>query len=485
MQRRQGKGARAQNLLSEEGVDACPRRDLRGPDARESIADPHSRQKQICPLSSSTVKVTRSWGLAPDTKEENPSSWIDALSDSAVRTVVRSLAALPVVLFRTDKNGIFRLSAGSALRRIGLREGEAVGQDAFAMFPQVREEFERALAQGEGQYFSEGAHGGERWAFATHLAHDPETDGAIGISIDISAIKQLEERLKESEARFRALSDAAQEGILLHDGGIIFEANEAAQRMLGARREDLVLSSLLEVVSDRSTDEVRRRIAAFDPTPYRCYLKRKDGFEFPAEVRSRKVPYRGRTLRVVLARDLSLEDQSKQLAIDNLELRQASLVDGLTGLGNRKLFEERFTKRVQEALNRGLELSVLMLDIDHFKSINDRYGHSSGDAVLRRLGDLLKGLRTSDDVARIGGEEFCILLSGVEKDQAMAIAERIRRGVSEASFQVQGDESTSISTTISIGVASIADGPTPSEVFHAADLALYRAKSGGRNRVAS
>jgi two-component system cell cycle response regulator len=163
---------------------------------------------------------------------------------------------------------------------------------------------------------------------------------------------------------------------------------------------------------------------------------------------------------------------------------EAAVRDGLTRVYNKRHFLERLTIEVAFAQRHRTELSLLMLDVDHFKKINDGYGHPGGDCVLTVLAKLLTGtVRTEDLVARYGGEEFGVLCRGTALDQAARLAERLRRTVESHAFVYEGQR---IAVTISIGASACTDPSHGAErLLSDADAALYRAKRAGRNRVAS
>lgn len=183
------------------------------------------------------------------------------------------------------------------------------------------------------------------------------------------------------------------------------------------------------------------------------------------------------------------------LATERLKL--AGLTDGLTGVHNRRYFESRCLEEVQTARRSGLPLSCLLLDVDHFKRINDNYGHPAGDAVLRYVAKLIRAQlrgsdvvaraqpRGSDVVARYGGEEFVVLLPGTPLPAALETAERIRRVIAAQTMPVPVPEPLRI--TVSIGAAALLPGDDPAalaaDLVQRADQALYAAKQGGRNRV--
>lgn len=204
-------------------------------------------------------------------------------------------------------------------------------------------------------------------------------------------------------------------------------------------------------------------------------------------VLSRYIPdMDGREVRgfFVIASDITELKQTQQNLEKRIEdLYSLATTDALTGLNNRRNLLEKIQFEIERAKRYGLSMVFFMLDIDHFKKINDTYGHDTGDAVLKGLGALLHDtMRTSDHVGRLGGEEFGILLASVVPPQAEVIAERLRRRVEE---MVVWHSEKEIRFTVSIGLADLqTDVENPLEnMMKRADLALYRAKNGGRNRV--
>jgi diguanylate cyclase (GGDEF)-like protein len=160
------------------------------------------------------------------------------------------------------------------------------------------------------------------------------------------------------------------------------------------------------------------------------------------------------------------------------EFEQLSVTDGLTGLLNRRYLEERLDEEIKRSSRHRFPMSVLMLDVDDFKSYNDSFGHQAGDAALRIAADVIReSLRNEDVAARYGGEEFSVMLPQTSSEEASAIAERIRSRFETAEFPFR-------QVTISIGIASYShELQTAVELIHAADNALYQAKRSGRNLV--
>ena len=165
-------------------------------------------------------------------------------------------------------------------------------------------------------------------------------------------------------------------------------------------------------------------------------------------------------------------------------IRAESLTDPLTGLGNRKYFDRSIGVAVQQALANGQPLSLLMFDIDHFKSFNDSYGHLTGDQVLRLVGMSLKqNIKGQDITARYGGEEFAVVLPNTALRQALTVADHIRRAVMAKELKKKSTGEILGRVTISVGVSMLKPGDDTDSLIERADACLYAAKRNGRNRV--
>lgn len=185
-------------------------------------------------------------------------------------------------------------------------------------------------------------------------------------------------------------------------------------------------------------------------------------------------------------RMLSLQRENLDLVVRNRELSEVSSRDSLTGLYNRSFVVEKLDSELNRAVRHGSPMSLLMLDVDHFKRVNDTFGHAAGDQVLIAIGKLLRdSCRVYDVPGRYGGEEFCIVLPETRLGNTSVVAERIRSRLEKTELECGG---APFRVTVSIGIAGIDSSQdvnevSPSALIDRADRALYTAKHRGRNRI--
>ena len=209
---------------------------------------------------------------------------------------------------------------------------------------------------------------------------------------------------------------------------------------------------------------------------------RLEGFEIGADDYVSK-PFPLEELFARVRAGVRIAELQKALVESNRQLAELTLSDALTSVANRRAFDGRLADTFEQANRYDRALSLMLLDIDHFKSINDTHGHQAGDVVLRSVGEVLRNrMRGTDFVARIGGEEFGVLLAETALFEALKLGESIRTAVQDLLVPAAGEI---LRLTVSIGLANMPHSrfALPERLFKAADKALYRAKANGRNRI--
>jgi len=298
--------------------------------------------------------------------------------------------------------------------------------------------------------------------------------------------------LRASEELFRAFMNASPFLSYIKDaaGRLLFYNRSFAQRFgvseyawLGRTDEQLWSRKLtksvrthdLEVMAGGRMVETEEHIRNSDGT-----VSSLRSFKFPCNDSAGNVLLAGVAVDVSeeVAHQIELERYHRELEEANDQLRKLAVTDELTGLRNRRSFEERLVMEFSMARRRKRELSVLLIDVDNFKTINDRWGHATGDEVLRRLGMILRTtVRLPDLPARYGGEEFVVLLPESGEESAMGLARRVMQRVAAEDWENE-------TLTISVGMASMNESlESGFQLVELADEALYAAKRAGKNRV--
>jgi diguanylate cyclase (GGDEF)-like protein/PAS domain S-box-containing protein len=302
------------------------------------------------------------------------------------------------------------------------------------------------------------------------------------------ARSHLEERLRASEERLKGVLDLAHDAVLSTDGRqriVLF--NPAAERMFGYRTDEIVGRSLSLLIPEPLRvahaghfegfirEGVESRVMVDRPEVSGL---RRDGGVFPVEVSLSRSEGPDGPLFTAMIRDIT--DRKRNEA----ELRLLATTDPLTGLANRRHLIERAERELLRLHRFDNPFTLMTLDVDHFKRINDTYGHACGDRALCALAASCVGLlREIDMVGRMGGEEFTIILPETIGDEAMLVADRIRRGIAKLRFDTDPPESE-FGFTVSIGVAEChREDARIEQPLARADHALYEAKATGRNRV--
>ena len=319
------------------------------------------------------------------------------------------------------------------------------------------------------------------------LREDAKEIGVVGFFSDITARKAAEREFHESENRFRGIVETASDAIFSFDKGhSIVMANRAAEEMLEFDPGEMIGKSVRHLIPSKYGDgwEQVERYAASGSAPVarkpvELTLLTKSGREVPVQISMSEKQSAGKKIVTAITRDVSTQKALEE------ELRLLSITDTLTQLYNRRHFHSLAQKELDRAQRTKTVFSLLLIDVDYFKRYNDAYGHVEGDRVLRTLGDVMrKSFRTMDSSFRFGGEEFVALFPETPADGAIVAAERLRTRISAVEFcPVPGGKP--VTMTASIGISMYHEGDTVEDMVHFADLAMYAAKNGGRNRTIS
>jgi diguanylate cyclase (GGDEF)-like protein/PAS domain S-box-containing protein len=316
---------------------------------------------------------------------------------------------------------------------------------------------------------------------------------ADGRRLVLAPDTEVERRNAEARQRFRVLAEHSSDLIVAVDADLAIRfASQAAATLLDIVPDELHGRTLAELLApeDRAGFIARHFMHASRRGPSGTDLfraLRRDGSTLWIEARVVLLPPgNGLGDYLVTLRDAEQRKQAElALGAANAELSALASTDALTGLANRRMFDATLRKEWFRALRDGSPLSLLMIDIDHFKPLNDQYGHQAGDAYLTAVADVIERnvRRAGDMAARYGGEEFAIVLPGTAAAGALEMAEAIRRAVVAAKFDGIVKDGPPI--TVSVGVAATVPiaGAGAATLVHSADAALYQAKRNGRNRV--
>ena len=303
----------------------------------------------------------------------------------------------------------------------------------------------------------------------------------LSTMVDVTEKRRTEKALMDSEEWFRRMVWVAPFPLIvsrLEDGCVLF-INPKVERVFGIQVEDAVGCSVgIFYVNPEDRDALAAELRQRNLVENReVLLKTADGQDLWALQSASLTTYNGE--EVVLA---ALTDITDWKTAEE-KLQRMAVTDELTGQFNRRYLLQLAEKEMNRFFHYGLPFCVLMIDLDHFKMINDTYGHLAGDLAPEVVASRLSGqLRKSDTLARIGGEEFAALLPDTTPKRAALVAERVRAAVAAAPITLSGD--ISLTVTISVGVAwAVERDASFSPVFERADQGLYAAKRTGRNRV--
>ena len=296
------------------------------------------------------------------------------------------------------------------------------------------------------------------------------------------------EAFKSSEARYKLLAENTAD-LVTHIDSVVVACyvSPASKSILGYEPRELLGGNPIDLAHPHDRPQLALMLEALQlgaEAPALQYrASRRDGTYVWVEIMGRAL---GGGLGVMLSiRDISRRKSAEdRLEEANRNLFMLASTDGLTGLANRRSFDKALTRELARCARDGLPLALLLVDVDHFKRYNDSYGHQEGDECLKRLSHLLRGMarRPGDVAARYGGEEFAVILPNTAADGGLHFAENLRTAVEQ--LNIPHCRSSYGIVTVSIGIAcEIPASRTDSTILQNADVALYSAKAGGRNRA--
>lgn len=431
--------------------------------------------------------------------------------EQKLRKLAQAIEQSPTSIVITDLDGKIEYVNPSFSQITGYSFEEATGQNPRILKtdqtrPRIHIELWQALKEGKewrGEFVNRKKDGSVYYENAIIRPVFDENGIAtnyLAIKEDITHRKKIEAELRKSEQRFSALFNQTHDAVFILDlNGQHLAANQRAAHMLGYRLDEISHLSVNETSGEQEkSKEVFKKLMAGETIPlYERLFRKKDGTTLPVEINLELVrDADNNPLHIQsVVRDISRRKQDEEALttaneeltrrvaeIEALqsELREQALHDPLTGLYNRRFLGDALERELTRIKREKGHLSIIAMDIDHFKQVNDRYGHQAGDETLISTANLLrKHLRGSDFICRYGGEEFLLVLPGASPEAAHKRAEEIRKACAES---IIGEEQIKI--TISLGLATYPEhGQQGEEIIIRADIALYASKHNGRNQV--
>lgn len=402
---------------------------------------------------------------------------------------LRSIADnLPALIARVDREGRYTFTNEYYRTMLGMEPASLLGRSmretlGEELYEAVRPAITTVLAGQATTFESERhEHGVPQYFHADYVPDRDASGSVVGfymMVMDITARKWAEMQQAESEQRLRTIADNLPVLISFTDAnGIVRFCNATYETWLGKVRDRLVGRPLREALGEENyaaqVADFRRALAG-ERVEFELDMLGPNGSR---DARAIYIPQRQPDGRIAGVYALTM-DITAIKRVEN-ELRRLARFDTLTALANRRQFDERLQQAIIRVRRSGRPLSLMFLDIDHFKSINDSLGHAGGDEVLQEFAwRLHSSVRDNDLVARLAGDEFVILLEDIKTpEEASGVARKIIAAIGEPFDLVSGD----LSVTASIGVAFVSNGQDASaDILHVADNALYEAKAAGRN----
>ncbi len=359
---------------------------------------------------------------------------------------------------------------------LGRPFAEVIGPAATAL---IQPHVDRMLQQRQVVHYErelQAADGSRRWTQVS-LTPQLDADGAVAVCLvqlsDSTPRHLADIALLESEARLEKFMRASVEGIVFHRAGLITDVNPPLCELVGYPLQDLLGQPVLSFIVPEQGAKVQEVMSSAPELTYETAMVHRDGHSIAVELIVRTMQSGGESLRMVIVRDIR-ERLAAQARIQYLAHH-----DDLTGLLNRSAFLEQVQDLIQTAAQGQQQLALLFIDLDNFKRVNDSLGHLEGDKVLKTVAERISEcLRSTDLVARFGGDEFVILLGDVQSRSDVLVVLMALLAVVEVPVNAEG---CVLTVTPSIGVAMYpAHGARAEDLIQHADMAMYLAKAKGR-----
>ncbi|MDQ5911557.1 MAG: putative Diguanylate cyclase [Pseudomonadota bacterium] len=408
------------------------------------------------------------------------------------------LETLPTPVFYKDLEGRYLGCNPAFTVFMGRSKADIIGKTAYDIAPKALADIyqaqDRNLLQGPAniQIFQSSVVNTQgEWQEALFykariVGRQGQLRGLIGVILDITERQCAEEALREQSAILRGITDSAQDAIVMLDTeGRISFWNPAAERIFGYTQDEALGQDLHQLLApDRYHEAHHQAFSEFRETgrgnavgkTLELCARHKDGSEIAVALSLSAVHIQNQWRGVGILRD------ETQRQAQERELRRLATTDHLTGMANRRHFLKQVDLELQRFKRYAAPATLLMVDLDHFKRINDTCGHAAGDQTLQHFASIAQTLlRYTDLIGRLGGEEFAILLPATGLEGARLLAERLRGAVANTSIPW---ESRTIELTVSIGVTRFSStDEEPGSILNRADRALYQAKEQGRNQT--
>lgn len=414
-------------------------------------------------------------GVLPETTENNYAAERVRWQQIYLEMLV---SHLPVVLFALNDMGIFTFAQGQGLEALQIRPEELIGVSAFELyqdFPTFLHNIIRAL---DGEAFSTVDHFNQRilqTQFIPLCSASGEVTSVLGIASDITESRELEDTLSKEARRFRAINEHISDLVLILDAtGMYKYVSPSHQRILGYSVQQLNGTNIFEMLHPDDLPQAEKMLHdalqnSGTVVWSECRVRHASGSWVTIEcVALGRLDDPDIAGIIVNARDITERATMEEM------LRYQAEHDSLTELPNRTLFLERLKEAIQEAQHVSNDISLLMLDINRFKEINDTFGHNHGDQLLRQLGNRLQHtIGSAGTVARLGGDEFAILLPGIDEQGGEQVVHTLCKAL-EAPFTLADHP---LQIDISIGATMYpAHGTDPLTLMRHGDTAMYLAK---------